>query len=548
MKKIIFLYILFSAIQAYSQGKLKIEGKYNLPLYGQNETQKFTFSVFSNLAENRELVSDSVDFDGNFNVTIDIEKPQPLFWIMPTADRRSELPLRTLWAGKGNFKINLYSIYDVQQSWNAYNNAAYHIYFEGDYETENKFLEKLYRADSRFINIYSNDITGKIRTNPEKYFYSVDSAYIAIKQEYDKIKNLKLSSGFHEFAQAELENFVYSHKISFLLIKSSYDLYNKNQDVQDNTAKLSQEDADKYISLQVEKLSAQPISVLSLSPYCRSAWLSYLYYEWIKKITDNGQIAIGDFSSNDVKAFDNLIKQKFAQKPVYHENLTALVISEGMMTILRTEKNIKVFREWVTDFHTAFPKSVYYLSLQNKLEKRSEQILQEPTYQADTTAVIADTAMIDPTSSLEQDIASTLYETEKKAPAYGLADLKGKNINLADLKGNVVCVFLWNQYAEPLIRQLAYSKWLTESFKGQPVKLMILDTSAQPDLANVMKTLKLKLPVMNIKDNKEGQKFKDDYADLYTYGYYFLIDKTGTIWQYNYGENIKNAIDYLLEK
>ena len=547
MKKIVFCFILLHGLTAFAQNNVTLTGNFT-PFNDENRNSEIKFSVYIDIINTQLIAKDSIDSNGDFKVNFHLSKAQPVFWTVKSISGGEVLSGRMLWLDVGKIQVDLYQVFST--SARGFVTSIFNTYCEGSYETENRFLEKLYKADQFFPKRFGQFLPLlTVPTSLETQFQAIDSIQQRLQNELEKISRLKLSPGFMAFATTETENFVLANKSAFLLLISIAQNYLQKDSIQVVQKPVTESELNSRMNELLNKLLSKPFSYFTASPSYRAAWLSYLYYEWLNKISNNGATQVTDFNIQQVSILRKLIQEKFVGKSVLQETLSALILDNSIEINFKEEEKASVFQQAIAGFRQDFPASKYINILQKKFEKQLEAIRQlkkeavsdsltaMPEQQTDSMAV----------DSMGSEIGENIFLTEKTAPDYGLTDAKGKLFSLASLRGNVVCVFVWDEYSEENVRQLAYTKWLETEIKGKPVKILILNTSAEAfSLQTVVKRLKLKSPVLTISDKYEGKKFAEQYSEVYEEGFNFLIDRAGKIWQHNNEQEIAKAIEYLL--
>ena len=116
-------------------------------------------------------------------------------------------------------------------------------------------------------------------------------------------------------------------------------------------------------------------------------------------------------------------------------------------------------------------------------------------------------------------------EAGEAPPEINLADMSGKKISLAALKGKVVVVDFWASWCAPCKEEMPVLESLYKRFKDSG--LMIVGVSVDNELANAKKFLtgvKVSFPIVHDGGHVVADKFKPPRMPTS-----YVIDKTGKV-------------------
>jgi peroxiredoxin len=97
----------------------------------------------------------------------------------------------------------------------------------------------------------------------------------------------------------------------------------------------------------------------------------------------------------------------------------------------------------------------------------------------------------------------------KPAPQFALKDMAGKDVKLADLKGQVVVLDLWATWCPPCRASLPHLDKLHEQVKDKGVKVFAVNVREEkPDVEQFVEQTKLKTPVLLDSQGEVSEKYK----------------------------------------
>ncbi len=137
------------------------------------------------------------------------------------------------------------------------------------------------------------------------------------------------------------------------------------------------------------------------------------------------------------------------------------------------------------------------------------------------------------------------------APDFALTDINGNTVQLADLRGKVVCIDFWAMWCRPCIKSMTYSQRMIDQYKGKDIVYLYVSMDENPSTwESYVKTQGLKGMHLNA---SSGKGYLSDIAKLYKVKQlptHVIIDKSGKVAFNKAGSPgntvLKNLIDGLL--
>ena len=118
------------------------------------------------------------------------------------------------------------------------------------------------------------------------------------------------------------------------------------------------------------------------------------------------------------------------------------------------------------------------------------------------------------------------YKGDPQPPSLRLANVQGKVIDLADLRGQVVLVNFWATWCPPCVHEMPSMQRLADYFKGKP--FMILGVNMAEDAATVtafiQQRVKIKFPIVLDQDGQALKAWR-----VFAFPTSYVLDKHGRI-------------------
>ncbi len=128
-------------------------------------------------------------------------------------------------------------------------------------------------------------------------------------------------------------------------------------------------------------------------------------------------------------------------------------------------------------------------------------------------------------------VARAQVSAGSRAPELGLADLNGRSLRLADLRGKVVVVDFWASWCAPCRESFPFWNGLQRRYGAQG--LVVVGVSVDRDVSNVRSFLRRNPAVFRVVHDG-GHAIADRYRPS-TMPSTFIIDKRGVVRQVHRG-------------
>ena len=131
----------------------------------------------------------------------------------------------------------------------------------------------------------------------------------------------------------------------------------------------------------------------------------------------------------------------------------------------------------------------------------------------------------DPLAAASQDFSTVPVEVNFPAPDLALQDLAGKNVSLANYRGNVVLVNLWATWCPPCKEEMPTLKTFYEKYKDNGFVLIAVNQEEPREIvALFVDEFKLKFPVWLDLDYLAQREFNTMNLPSS-----YVIDRKGTV-------------------
>ena len=116
------------------------------------------------------------------------------------------------------------------------------------------------------------------------------------------------------------------------------------------------------------------------------------------------------------------------------------------------------------------------------------------------------------------------------APDFTFEDIKGNNVSLSDMRGQLVFIDVWATWCKPCINELPYLKTLQKDYQNTNIQFVGISIDSQEDKAmwKEMVAEKQLLGIQLIMDKAWQSSFKFDYA-ISSIPRFILIDEEGKL-------------------
>jgi peroxiredoxin len=128
----------------------------------------------------------------------------------------------------------------------------------------------------------------------------------------------------------------------------------------------------------------------------------------------------------------------------------------------------------------------------------------------------------------------------RPAPEFSLADLKGRAVRLANLKGRVVFLNLWATWCEPCRQEMPSMQALYTTLAGPDFEMLAVssDESERTVVERFVATYRLSFPVLLDPELQVASRYR-----VTGYPETFVIDRNGTIVAHEIGPRHWDAPD-----
>jgi hypothetical protein len=546
-------------------------------IYGRNYSGDLSMAVQLSTLENYILYKpvsenfaslpqkEAIVFKSDFNFIA--EKPALYYLLINNkyGEFGYEFPMRQLWLGKGSHQLDIYAVTenpeDLKETNTFFLHDHYRLYYEGEYEKENKFLaqytgasissEKIFQryTQERYKNYYDTTDVDTRKRNTEtagdfiaardSIFNAIDSLAENLNLLYKK-DLLNLNTAFDKIMQPELASLKNALKItycSYYLTAFGY---------------LQTPDKDKIAALATKLLKETELLKLPLS--CqgyRNTAFSYVNAIMNAALTDT--IAFASYNNNYHTMISGAIDRVYKRQPEMAEYLHAAAVD--FFTKYLSYDSATIARKGFEDFKKMYPGSLYNPGLAAELNKKEEKFKlkqQKDSMESNTDAALADTVTAAEQVTIDPAMAAftpprQLNGKTGKAVNFWNEDLftaAGKPVQLKKLKGKKIAIKALPEV--PVSRDLAYFQYLEKKF---PVIafVYIFSSSADPAVLKLFQSFNLKGQCLFTKKTNDNSPADNKWNENIYYPYWQFINSKGMLLHVFQLDNIENLMSDLMQ-